>query len=555
VNWFKNLRINAKLLVSFSLLLALTGGVGAYALLQLSAIFDRVVDLGEHWMPAVQHIGDLGDALNTMRRKELAHALATDAAVMGKRERELEEGVGQLAEAEKLSAQIITSENGRAALAEFQKAADAYVADARHSMTLSREGKKEEAAAAAFGANQKSLNAALGIADSLVEVQDHGAKAGVEDARQAYAAARKMVIAAVAAAILVGLFLAFTVAGAISKPLARAVEVADAIAGGDLTSQVEVSGKDETAKLLAAMRAMTEKLAEVIGEVRSGAGALSSAATQVSATSANLSQGTSEQAASVEETSSSLEQMSSSITQNAENSRATEAMASSGAKNAEESGSAVTQTVQAMKDIAERISIIEEIAYQTNLLALNAAIEAARAGEHGKGFAVVATEVRKLAERSQKAAGEISALSGQSVKVAEKSGQLLTELVPTIRKTADLVQEVAAASQEQSSGVAQINKAMAQVDQVTQRNAAASEELASTAEEMSSQAEALQDLVAFFNLGGEQRKQARRKPAAALPALAARPPPAQTPELHPVVANGAQRNGAGAHSDKDFKPF
>jgi methyl-accepting chemotaxis protein len=275
----------------------------------------------------------------------------------------------------------------------------------------------------------------------------------------------------------------------------------------------------------------------------------------VSATSASLSQGTSEQAASVEETTSSLEQMSSSITQNAENSRQTEQMASSGAKSAEESGTAVTATVQAMKDIAERISIIEEIAYQTNLLALNAAIEAARAGEHGKGFAVVATEVRKLAERSQKAAGEISALSTQSVKVAEKSGHLLVELVPTIRKTADLVQEVAAASQEQSSGVAQINKAMAQVDQVTQRNAAAAEELASTAEEMSSQADALQELVSFFRLAGAdqvRKQQARRRPVAALPAPATRPAPSASADVHPAVANGAHKNGAG---DRDFKPF
>ena len=208
-------------------------------------------------------------------------------------------------------------------------------------------------------------------------------------------------------------------------------------------------------------------------------------------------------AASVEETTSSLEEMSASITQNSDNSRQMELVATKGAREAEDSGKAVTQTVDAMKSITEKINIIDEIAYQTNLLALNAAIEAARAGEHGRGFAVVATEVRKLAERSQTAAKEISNLATDSVKVAEHSGKLLSELVPSIQKTADLVKEVAAASREQSSGVNQINKAMSQVDQVTQRNASSAEELSSTAEEMSSQAEALSQLMGFFKTTGQ----------------------------------------------------
>jgi methyl-accepting chemotaxis protein len=322
--------------------------------------------------------------------------------------------------------------------------------------------------------------------------------------------------------------------------------VAVAIAQGDLS--VRVTPRSEKDTLGNALSDMVGRLKQVIAEVRAAATGLSSAGGQVSASSQALSMGTSQQAASVEETTASLEEMSASITQNADNSRQTEQMALKGARDAEESGTAVRETVSAMNSIAERISIIEEIAYQTNLLALNAAIEAARAGEHGKGFAVVATEVRKLAERSQAAAKEISGLSSSSVKVAERSGQLLHDLVPSIRKTANLVQEVAAASNEQSTGVAQMSKAMAQVDDVTQRNASAAEELASTAEEMSAQAESLQQLVAFFRLEG------------GAPAPAARPQsraakPASGPQVAPLPGAVLAARAAGNGADHEFRPF
>ena len=278
------------------------------------------------------------------------------------------------------------------------------------------------------------------------------------------------------------------------------INAASGIASGDL--RVRVTPRSDRDELGKALSNMIEKLTEIITEVRSGASSLTVASTQVSASAQSLSQGTSQQASSVEETTSSLQQMSASITQNAENSSQMEAMAVKGTNDVDESAQAVRQSVEAMTKIAEKISIIEEIAYQTNLLALNAAIEAARAGEHGRGFAVVATEVRKLAERSQAAAKDIGGLASSSVDVAQRSGRLLTDLVPTIRRTADLVREVAAASNEQSAGVSQINKAMTLVDQVTQRNASASEELASTAEEMAAQSEALQQTISFFNIAG-----------------------------------------------------
>ena len=278
-----------------------------------------------------------------------------------------------------------------------------------------------------------------------------------------------------------------------------AADVARRVAQGNLAFEIAGSGGNGRSAI-AALRVMVMKLAEVTTQVRNTAATVASAATQVAASAQSMSAGTSEQAASVEETTSSLEEMTASITANAENSRQMELIATRGALDAEKAGQAVLETVEQMKTIAEKITIVQEIAYQTNLLSLNAAIEAARAGEHGKGFAVVASEVRRLAERSQAAAKEISALASTSVKVAERSGQLLDDLVPSIRKTAELVQEVTATSSEQASGVAQINQAMGQVDQATQRNAAEAEELSSTAEEMTSQAAALQALMSFFTL-------------------------------------------------------
>ena len=274
---------------------------------------------------------------------------------------------------------------------------------------------------------------------------------------------------------------------------------ADVLAAGDLTAHIKP--RSEKDRLGAAWANMSAQLAKTIENARFSSTSVSLAAQQLTSSSNVLSNGTSQQAASVEETTASLEEMSSSITQNADHSRNLEQMAMRGAQDAEEAAGSVFKTVSAMKTISERIGIIQDIAYQTNLLALNAAIEAARAGEQGRGFAVVAAEIRRLAERSQTAAKQISELTVGSLEVAAQSGQKLGQLAPSIRRTAEVVQELAAASAEQAAGVGQMNRAMAQVDQVTQQNASASEELAATAEELRQQAENLERLLGFFKVG------------------------------------------------------
>jgi len=371
----------------------------------------------------------------------------------------------------------------------------AYLADKKNGKQLATEYLLKE-----FAPTNTAYVKAL---DTMADFQDDLMAAGADEAASNYQETRNMMIIVGVIATLMGMTAAIVITRGLVKQLGGepgyAAELVTRIAQGDLTVKVETKPGDTTS-MLASIKGMTDKLSLIVAEIRGSANNLASASEEVSATAQSMSQATNEQAASVEETSASVEEMSASIAQNTDNSKVTENIATKAARDANEGGEAVVQTVSAMKQIADKIGIIDDIAYQTNLLALNAAIEAARAGEHGKGFAVVAAEVRKLAERSQVAAQEIGEVAKDSVELAEKAGKLLDDIVPSINKTSDLVQEITAASEEQTSGAGQINTAMNQLSQITQQNASSSEELAATAEEMSASAEQLQELVGFFKL-------------------------------------------------------
>lgn len=304
------------------------------------------------------------------------------------------------------------------------------------------------------------------------------------------------------AALLSGILLTIIITRAIANPLREGMTDVARIATGDLTSELNVRGRDETGRLAESMNSMIHEIRRVVGDIQIAADNVRSGSAQMSEMSVQMSEGASEQAASTEEVSSSMEQMASNIKSNAENATETQRMARQAVENAETGANAVENAVEAMQSIAEKIAIIDEIARNTNLLALNAAIEAARAGEQGKGFAVVAAEVRKIAEQSQTAAAETMELSHTSTKMSDEAPDLIRKVTPDIRKTADLVEEIAHASRGQDAGADQVNRVLIQLDQVVQRNAAAAEQSSSMAEELSSQAEAMRDSLRFFKLDG-----------------------------------------------------
>ena len=359
-----------------------------------------------------------------------------------------------------------------------------------------------------FKTSKTAQNAAQTTAAAQAEIAIAKAKELTASAQsildKTIASTRIIIIIAILMALLLGIILAIIITQSITIAMKKGVHFTQEISAGNLTSKLDIDQKDEIGALAGSLKEMSGNLKDIVMQIQSAAAQVNSGSQQLSETSQMMSQGASEQASSLEEISSSMEQMTSNIKQNAENAMATEKIATKTANIAEEGGKAVNETVDAMKFIATKIGIIEEIARSTNMLALNASIEAARAGEYGKGFAVVASEVGKLAERSQKEAGEISKLSGESVQIAEKAGTTINNMIPEIRRTAELVQEISAASAEQNSGAEQINAAIMQLDQVVQQNASASEESASMSEELAAQAVQMQETMSFFKLDAKE---------------------------------------------------
>ncbi len=575
---FLNLKIGTRLALGFSvvlLFLAAILGMGVFSLGNLQSRMDELVNGNNVRLAAantmLDQIRDINAAAGMM-------VLIPDEAGKQVQMKQVSEARAKYGVAKAALDKLVQTEEGKAALAKVDTALAVAVPLNNQLFDLALKNMTQEAAEHLVGKSEPATRAALEQLNNLVDLETRISTQANVEAQAQYHSARNWMIGLGLLAILAGVVIAWHITHSITGPIKRAVEVAQTVADGDLSSRIDVASTDETGQLMRALGHMNDSLARVVGEVRSSADSMATATSQIAAGNQDLSSRTEEQASSLEETAASMEELTSTVRQNADNARQANQLALTASSVAVKGGDVVSQVVQTMDainssshKIVDIIGVIDGIAFQTNILALNAAVEAARAGEQGRGFAVVASEVRNLAQRSAAAAKEIKVLIDDSVSNVEQgsqqvgeAGKTMEEVVSSVRRVTDIMGEITAASQEQTSGIEQVNQAIAQMDQVTQQNAALVEEAAAAADSLQGQAGHLLQVVSVFKLAGGAGQTVQRSPAARVAAPVASPararPAAQVPPAKPRQTLAAPRakpavEALAKDADADWETF
>ncbi|KQM70096.1 methyl-accepting chemotaxis protein [Xylophilus sp. Leaf220] len=569
-----NAKLGTQLGAAFFSVVALTFALGVFAISQMSGIYARTDDIANNWLPSVNVLGKMRASVNQIRRAESDHLLSFEDREMDAIDQRIAAAKTTLAQQSAAYEPMITTADERTQYDAFRTGLGEYFAVQPGLLTLSRggEGTLPQAKEMYRGASRTALGKTMQSLEQLIETNDKGAAAASGAAKSSYDGARNWVIGLLALVCAAAALLAVTIVRSVTRRLggepASAAGLARSVAAGDLSVPIDLRAGDDHS-MMAQLKRMQDSLSRVVADVRGNAESVATASAQISQGNADLSQRTEEQASALEETAASMEQLNSTVRQNADNARQANQLAVSASSVAERGGAVVGQVVDTMrginegsKRIADIISVIDGIAFQTNILALNAAVEAARAGEQGRGFAVVASEVRSLAQRSADAAKEIKSLISSSVTQVEQctalvdqAGTTMREVVDSIRRVADIMGEISAASTEQSQGVAQVGEAIIQMDQVTQQNAALVEESAAAAASLKQQAQQLVDTVAVFQLDhGAMAARRAMAAAPAVPAPAAAPAIARPPATSPVAVRRLSAQPAPAAAKPAPRP-
>ncbi|OWY29646.1 methyl-accepting chemotaxis protein [Herbaspirillum robiniae] len=547
MNWFYDLRIARKLLITFTAILLLTAVQGVFSIVQLAKVNQASTDIATDSLPSVRYPLEAKVALARIRTVQLQHLLPGNEGNVDNNEKIISDQLGVLNAALDKYAPLTDTEVEKGYFNAIKADLATFVKMHQTVAARVREQKIDEAREVLIKEVTPVYLRLFDTMDKVVKLNVDAADATDKEAQVRYENSRTMIIIILACCIGLGLLLATWVARIVSRPLQDAMHVAQRVADGDLTVDIKPAGRDETGRLMQSLKAMNDSLLRIVSQVRQGTDTISTASREIASGNLDLSSRTEQQASSLEETASAMEELTSTVKQNADNARQANQLANSASDVAVQGGSVVGQVVDTMgainessRKIVDIIAVIDGIAFQTNILALNAAVEAARAGEQGRGFAVVASEVRSLAQRSAAAAKEIKALIDDSVakvdtgsKLVEQAGTTMTEVVASVRRVTDIVGEITAASSEQSDGIEQVNIAITQMDEVTQQNAALVEQAAAAAGSLQDQAEKLAELVSVFKLDRSHAAGATQAPR---PSAAARPAPKPAPKAAAATA-------------------